>query len=91
MKKYVQVGCGNRGIFAYAKPIVKNYADRAELVGVYDVNPARAALVSEIVGKDIPVYGDFDRMLDEANPDVVIVTSKDSTHDTYAIRAMKLK
>ena len=89
MKKYVQVGCGHRGIFAYAKPIVKNYADHAALVGVYDVNCARAALVSEIVGCEIPVYDDFDRMLDEAKPDVVIVTSKDSTHDTYAIRAMK--
>ena len=88
MKKYVQVGCGSRGTKAYAAPLVKEYDDCAELCGVYDINRKRAELVSEYAGKEIPVYDDFDQMLREVSPDTVIVTSKDSTHDDYIIRAL---
>lgn len=89
MKRYVQVGCGARGILAYAVPLVKNYSDCAKLLGVYDTNIKRAKLVSEFVGKEIPVFDNFDKMLEEIKPDVVIVTPKDCDHDYYAIRAMK--
>ena len=89
MKKYVIAGCGNRGINAYAIPLVKDYSDVAELVGVFDVNYKRAEAVSELSGRDIPVFRDFDEMLNVAKPDVVIVTTTDATHDHYAIRAME--
>jgi len=89
MKKYVQVGCGSRGTGAYAVPLVKKYSDCAELCGVYDINPKRAALVSEYAEKDIPVFDDFDKMLEEVKPDTVIVTPKDCAHDDYIIRALK--
>jgi len=87
-KKYVQVGCGARGTKAYSVPLVKEYGDCGELCGVYDINRKRAELVSEYAGKNIPVYDDFDEMLREVSPDTVIVTSKDSTHDDYIIRAL---
>lgn len=89
MKKYVQVGCGSRGITAYAVPLVQKYSDCAELAGVYDINGKRAALVSELAGKEVPVYTDFDEMLAETKPDTVIVTPKDCAHDDYIIRALK--
>lgn len=89
MKRYVMVGCGYRGIKSYAEPIVKNYSDCAKLCGVYDINKKRAAFVSEAVGKEIPVYDDFDKMLDDVNPDAVIITTKDCAHDYYAIKSMK--
>ncbi len=90
MKKYCLVGTGSRGIFSYAKPLVEEYGDCAELVGVYDINPKRAALVSEFVGKEIPVFDDFDGMIAACAPDAVIVTTVDCYHDKYAIRAMEL-
>lgn len=89
MKKYVIVGCGNRGIYAYAIPIVRDYRDVCELVGVYDVNYKRAEALCELCGADIPVYRDFDEMLRETSPDTVIVTTVDATHDRYAIAAME--
>ena len=89
LKKYVQVGCGNRGILAYSVPLVKDYSDCAKLCGVYDINKKRAALVSEFTNADVPVYEDFDKMLDEVNPDGVIVTCKDCDHDDYIIRALE--
>ncbi len=89
MKRYVQVGCGGRGILSYAVPLVKKYGDCAQLLGVYDVNDKRAALTSEMAGAPIPVFDDFDTMLETVRPDTVIVTSKDCTHDDYVVRAMR--
>lgn len=89
MQKYVLVGCGGRGTDCFAIPIVKKFKDCAQLCGVYDVNYKRAELVSELVGEKIPVFDDFNTMLDTVKPDTVIVTSVDCTHDTYAIAAME--
>ncbi|MBQ9977332.1 MAG: Gfo/Idh/MocA family oxidoreductase [Clostridia bacterium] len=88
MKKYVQVGCGFRGIFSFSVPLVQKYSDCGELCGVYDINAKRAELVSKYAEKDIPVYSDFSTMLKEVKPDTVIVTSIDSTHDKYIIEAL---
>lgn len=88
MKKYVQVGCGMRGIFSYAVPLVKEYDDCAQLCGVYDINKKRAALVSKYAEKEIPVFDDFDEMLKTVHPDTVIVTPTDCAHDDYVIRAL---
>ena len=89
MKKYVIVGCGSRGISAYAIPMVKEYSDCAELCGVYDINNKRAKLVSELTGAKIPVFDDFDKMLDTVKPDTVIVCPKDCAHDDYIVKALK--
>lgn len=89
MKKYVQVGCGTRGVYMYSIPLVERFSDVGELCGVYDVNIKRAQLVSKKVGKDIPVYTDFDEMLSKVKPDTVIVTPIDREHDTYVIKALK--
>ena len=89
MKKYVLVGCGMRGVLSYAVPIVKEFSDVADLVGVYDPNKGRMKLVSELCEKEIPAFDDFDTMLDETKPDAVIVTPRDCDHAEYVIRAMK--
>ena len=88
MKKYVLVGCGSRGVSAYAIPMVRDFNNCAKLCGVYDINKKRAALVSKYTGTDIPVFDDFDRMLDKVQPDTVIVCPKDCAHDDYIIRSL---
>ncbi len=89
MKKYVQVGCGVRGIYSYSKPLVMDYSEYGTLMGVYDVNHKRAAFVSQVTGKEIPVFDDFDEMLNSVKPDTVLVTSIDCTHDKYVIAALE--
>ncbi len=89
MKKIVQVGCGIRGIEGYAEPILKDFKEHVQLCGVYDINPKRAALVSEYGGVEVPVYDDFDKMLCSVKPDTVIVTTIDSMHDFYVIKALE--
>jgi len=95
-KRYVQVGVGSRG-WCYTVALVKTMRDECELVGICDNNPGRLELrnreiVSALNGRPVPVYLDtqFDRMIREQKPDAVVVTSKDSTHDKYIVRAMQL-
>ena len=87
-KKCVLVGTGERGTHAYVEPIAKGHlSDVCELCGLYDAVKSRALYVSEKYG-GIPVFDDFDTMLDAVKPDFVIVTTKDSTHHEYIIRAL---
>ncbi len=89
IKKYVVVGTGHRGILAFSKPLVEEYQDVARLCAVCDINPKRAAFVSTWLGVEIPWYTDFDKMLDEQKPDVVIVTTRDCFHEKYIVRALE--
>jgi len=92
--KYVIVGTGGRHEM-YRDALVGKYSEHRSLAGLCDINEGRANLSARIAkerfGADVPVYlaDHFDRMLDEQQPDVVIVTSKDSTHHKYICRAME--
>jgi predicted dehydrogenase len=93
-KKYVQVGLGARS-YMYHEAILRDYQDLCEMVGVCDSNEGRISLRQEwCKTNNSQVKGyladDFDRMLRECEPDTVIVTTKDSMHDEYICRAMKL-
>lgn len=88
MKRYVIVGLGLRGTNSYGVPMIKNYSDVAELCGVFDINKKRAGLINKFTGKNIPVFDDFDEMLEKVKPDTVIVTTKDCDHDYYTIKAL---
>ena len=58
----------------YAIPMSKDFTDVAELCGVYDINVGRSRVFVEKVAVDMPVYEDFDKMIEEVRPDFVIVT-----------------
>ncbi|WP_308639646.1 Gfo/Idh/MocA family protein [Paenibacillus silvisoli] len=89
MRSYAFVGAGNRGTYMYAVPISRDYGDIARIVGVYDTNAKRSSLLKQRTGGQFPVYEDFAGMLAEGKPDVVIVTSVDSTHHTYIVQALQ--
>lgn len=89
MKKYVLVGTGWRGMFSYVEPLVKEYADCAKLCAVCDINEKRAQFPAKYLGVDLPGYTDFERMLRDHQPDVVIVTTKDCAHEAYIVKAME--
>jgi predicted dehydrogenase len=93
-KRYVQVGIGSRSQM-YSRVIVEGHPQTCELAAICDSNPGRLAVRAEWArqrGVVLKTYADrdFDRMIAETRPDVVIVTSKDCTHDAYICRAMQL-
>lgn len=94
--RYALVGTGTRAKM-FINPIVQDYRDDAELVAICDTNPGRLKVWSERIEQDfkyqhVPGYlaDDFDKMIAETKPDVVIVTTIDAFHDEYIIRAMEL-
>jgi len=89
-KRIAVVGTGIRGIGFWGKRIIDNYGDIVEFVGLCDINPGRLEYAKKYIGIDCPVYNDFGKMMNETKPEMVIITTVDSTHHEYIIRAMKL-
>src|SRR5690625_7883984 len=77
--RVVLVGAGVRGTSFWGKRLVDQYPEILEFVGLADTNPGRLEYALKYMGVDCPVYSDFDKMLAEQNPDLVIVTTVDST------------
>jgi predicted dehydrogenase len=90
--KIAQVGTGFRGIYSWSKPIVDEYKEVAEMVGLCDINSKRLEAAKSILGINIKTYEakNFDVMIKETKPDMVIVTTVDAFHEQYIIRAMEL-
>jgi predicted dehydrogenase len=94
-KRYANVGTGSRSQM-YQHAVYETYAEHAEMVGLADVNEGRLRLAQtrgkEATGREIPAFhaDDFDRMIEQTQPDVVIVTTVDGFHHQYIVRAMEL-
>jgi predicted dehydrogenase len=94
-KRYALVGVSGRSGM-YREAVLKTYAAHSEMVGFCDLNLGRLRLAQararKMAGVEVPIYEarDFDWMVKETKPDVVIVTTKDSVHSDYIIRAMEL-
>lgn len=94
--RYALVGTGGRGLM-YVDAICGTYRPHAELVGLCDLSAARMQYYNERLAAHydaapVATYAaaDFDRMVAETRPDTIIVTSMDSTHHRYIVRAMEL-
>jgi predicted dehydrogenase len=94
-KRYAIVGLGSRSQM-YTHALLGEYAPRAELVALCDLNPTRMAyqnarFAKEFGAEPLPAYSsaDFGRMIAERKPDTVIVTSMDRTHHLYIAKAME--
>ena len=80
----------------YVDAIVDTYKDRSELVGLCDLSTVRMEYHNRRIQEKwsaapVPSYkaADFDKMIQEQRPDTVIVTTMDSVHHDYIIRAME--
>jgi predicted dehydrogenase len=89
-KRLALVGVGDRGTSFWGKRIVDNYGDITEFVGLCDINPGRLELAKKNMGVNCPVFTDFDEMIAKTKPDMVIVTTVDSNHHDFIIRAMDM-
>lgn len=86
--KVVLVGTGVRGISFWGKRLVEHYSDILEFVGLCDINPGRLEFGRKHIGVHCPTFSDFEKMVRETDPDLVIVTTKDSTHHEFIIKGL---
>jgi len=87
-KSYVFAGASGRAVGMFIRPMQEEYAEYCELRGIYDINIGRATYVGNKFG--LTVFDDFEKMIQETKPDIVIVTTVDVFHSDYIIRAMEL-
>ncbi|MFW6310564.1 MAG: Gfo/Idh/MocA family oxidoreductase, partial [Prolixibacteraceae bacterium] len=72
------------------KRVVDNYSDIVEFVGLCDINPGRLELAKSHMKVSCPVFTDFDNMMNQTKPELVIVTTMDSNHHEFIIRGMEM-
>src|SRR5262245_31445584 len=76
-RRYAIVGTGERAIGMWGRPLVTDYSDLIEFVGLCDINGKRVEVAKKMLGVTAPTFTDFDRMCDQAKPDLLMVTTVD--------------
>jgi predicted dehydrogenase len=89
--RYVLAGVGHRGLSFFADPLRKRFDEYGELVGLYDISVARMVGVNRLWGTNIAVYTNFQAMLRELNPDVVMIATNDASHADYVIQTLEAR
>ncbi|WP_407270872.1 Gfo/Idh/MocA family protein [Radiobacillus sp. PE A8.2] len=95
-KKYVLIGTGGRAEFFYGA-MTKDFRDTCQLLAFCDVNQTRMDYANQLLEekydhKKVNTYkaSEFEVMIKQEQPDIVIVTTVDRTHHTYIIKALEL-
>jgi predicted dehydrogenase len=88
-KKLAMVGTGHRGTGFWGKAVMENFGDVVQFVGLCDKNPGRVEYAKNVFG-NCPTFTDFEQMMKQTKPEVVIVTTVDATHDQFIIKAMEM-
>ncbi len=88
-RRYAIVGTGVRAIGMWGRPIAQQYADVVDVVGLCDINPLRVEVAKKQMGVSCPTFTDFDRMMDTAKPDLLMVTTVDGYHSHYIVKALE--
>src|SRR5260370_18937966 len=93
-KRYALVGTGARARM-FIDALATTYRDVAELVAFCDLSQVRMDWYNQHIKNSadpLPTYhaDQFATMIAQTHPDVVIVTTIDSTHHKYIVHAMEL-
>ncbi|EAZ80480.1 Gfo/Idh/MocA family protein [Algoriphagus machipongonensis] len=86
--RIAMVGTGIRGTTMYGRDVMRVYKDQVEFVGLCDINEGRVRYAKDFIGVECPVYTDCDEMISVAKPDVLIVTTMDSTHSDFIVKGL---
>jgi predicted dehydrogenase len=89
-KRVAMVGTGHRGSGMWGTQLLEEHANNIEFVGLCDINPGRLETARKMMGLSCPTYTDFEKMMRETKPELLIVTTVDGTHHRQIIRGMEL-
>ena len=87
-KRFAVVGTGHRATSMWGKDIAQRYASEIEFVGLCDKNIKRAEAARQLNGVECPTFANFDEMLDRVKPELLMVTTMDSTHHLFINKAL---
>lgn len=95
--RYAVCGLSVRGLHQYVLPLLgknrsggPNFSNRAELVGILDLDRERVATFCKSIGHDIPWYAPnaLSRMVKETRADTLIVAGPDGTHARHIVAGL---
>lgn len=89
-KRYAMVGTGHRGTGMWGKDIFDRYPNEIEFVGLCDKNGKRAEAGKKLIGADCPTFTNFEEMVTTTKPELLIVTTMDSTHHQFITKALAM-
>jgi len=89
-KRIALIGTGSRGTTMWGKDVIQEYSEFVEYVGLCDKNPGRLEAAKQYMGATCKTFTDFETMMKEVKPDVLIVTTNDYLHDQFIIRGLTL-
>lgn len=84
------VGTGVRGSGTWGRELLKYQGQNVEIIALCDINRKRLEAARRRIGIDVATYTNLERMLRETRPDLLIVTTRDSTHHEQIILAMEM-
>ena len=87
-RRYALVGTGDRGASMWGRQLLERYPGLLEFVGLCDINPKRAAAAKELIGVNCPTFINFDEMLTQTKPDLLMVTTVDGFHADYITKGL---
>jgi predicted dehydrogenase len=87
-KRYAIVGTGHRATGMWGVDLAKRYSAEVEFVGLCDKNSKRVEAGRKLIGVDCPTFTNFDEMLSKAKPEILMVTTVDSTHHEFITKAV---
>ncbi len=85
--RFALVGCGRIAQNHFAS--IKQHAERAELVGVCDVNPNALKAAAELTGAK--PYSSLSALLADTNADIVVLTTPSGLHPEQTIEVAEAK
>ena len=87
-RRYAIVGTGHRATGMWGKDLAQKYANEVEFVGLCDKNGKRVEAGKQLIGADCPTFTNFDEMCARVKPDLLMVTTVDSTHVEFITKAL---
>ncbi|WP_431800475.1 Gfo/Idh/MocA family protein [Halobacillus andaensis] len=93
MRKFAVCGVSKRANDMFIRPMIDTFGATSKLVGLLDHDSKRFAVCKSLFPKieQVPEFNEneFDQMVRETNPDVIIVASRDDTHVEYILKALE--
>jgi len=87
-RRYAIVGTGHRATGMWGKDLAQKYSENVEFVGLCDKNGKRVEAGKQLIGADCPTFTNFDEMCAKVKPELLMVTTVDSTHVEFITKAL---
>jgi predicted dehydrogenase len=87
-KRYAIIGTGHRATSMWGVQIAEKFKNEVEFVGLCDSNLKRAEAAKGLIGVNAPTFTNFEEMLAKTKPEILMVTTVDSTHHEFITKAL---